>query len=49
VIIWVPRTRRYHAYPNFRARRGTDLSATQPADLASQVNEVELGRRQHPR
>jgi len=41
VIIWVARTRLYHAYPLFRARRGVNVTAAEPADLVTQMNDVE--------
>jgi hypothetical protein len=41
VIIWVARTRLYHAYPLFRTRRGINVKAADPADLVTQMSDVE--------
>ena len=41
VIIWVARTGLFHAYPLFRTRRETALSAAQPGNLVTQMDAVE--------
>ena len=42
VVIWLSRERSYRAYPKFRARRGTVVSADGPEELIAQMKQVEL-------
>lgn len=48
VVIWVARTDRYHAWPLFKAPRGTALTANTPDDLTAQMNQIEQATRQRP-
>lgn len=41
LIIWGTWSRRYWAYPRFRASRGTILNAADPGDLATQMRQVQ--------
>lgn len=41
VVIWVPRTARYHAYPLAGTRTGTGLTDTEPAGLSAQIEQAE--------
>jgi hypothetical protein len=41
LIHWGTWSRRYWAYPKFRAPRGTILCAADPADLAAQIRQVQ--------
>jgi hypothetical protein len=45
VVIWVARTGRYHAYPLFRAPRGTALAAATPDELAAQMDQIQQAAR----
>jgi hypothetical protein len=45
VVIWVPHESCYKAYPKFRAPRGTVASASQPGELMTQMDQVELAAR----
>jgi hypothetical protein len=45
VIIVLPGTRHYRAYPLFRAPRGTALTAGTPEDLTAQISQVEQAAR----
>ncbi len=52
LVIWVARTRRYHAYPLSGFRADTGLTDTQPAGLAAQIEQAErvaASRRARPR
>lgn len=40
LIHWGAWSRRYWAYPRFRAPRGTILNAADPGDLATQMRQV---------
>jgi hypothetical protein len=41
LIIWVPRTGRYHAYRLAAANAGAGLNDTEPAGLAAQIRQAE--------
>jgi hypothetical protein len=45
VVIWAAGTGRYHAWPLFRAPRGTALTAQEPAELVAQMKDVEQAAR----
>jgi hypothetical protein len=48
LVIWVARTRRYHAYPLSGSRPGTGLTDTQPAGLAAQIEQAERAAASRP-
>jgi hypothetical protein len=41
LILWGTWSRRYWAYPRFRAPRGTILQAADPGDLVAQMRQVQ--------
>lgn len=41
LILWGAWSRRYWAFPRFRAPRGTILHAASPGDLAAQMRQVQ--------
>jgi hypothetical protein len=41
LILWGTWSRRYWAYPRFRAPRGTILHAADPGDLVAQMRQVQ--------
>jgi hypothetical protein len=45
VVLWLPGERLFRAYPKFRAPRGTIANASQPNELAAQMNKAELTTR----
>jgi hypothetical protein len=48
LVIWVARTRRYHAYLLSGFRPGTGLTDTQPAGLATQIEHAERAAASRP-
>jgi hypothetical protein len=48
LVIWVARTRRYHAYRLSGFRPGTGLTDTQPAGLATQIEYAERAAASRP-
>jgi hypothetical protein len=45
VIIWVARKGEYWAYPLFRTRREIAVNAAEPADLVTQLDEIQRAAR----
>jgi hypothetical protein len=46
VVIWLADAGCYRAYPLFRAPRGTAVTAATPDELAAQMDQVQLKKRQ---
>ena len=44
VIIWVPDKLSFHAWPLFRAPRGTCLTAREPGEMTAQMEQIEQAR-----